>query len=296
VAARQGAGADQIGDLHHPVGRRVIEHAGQGVHAAAERPARADRPDRAAVGARHLGAEPLAVGIVDAHHRGIAGALVQQHALLRGDVVVHVAVAVEVVGRDVQHHSGVRLEAAREVQLVGRALQDVHRAAVHVGQVQHADADVAADVRVAAGGGQHVAQQGGGGRLAVGAGDRGDLGLLVRGRGVHGPGEQLDVAQHLDAAGAGAAHGPVRFGVGQRNAGRERDRLQGRPVGSREILDVEALGLGGGAALGTVVPGDHLRPAGLERARGRQARPGQAEDGHLFALETSDRDHVVTAA
>jgi hypothetical protein len=107
---------------------------------------------------------------------------------------------------------GVRLQAGGQVELVGRQLQHIDRPAVHVLEAEHADADVAADAGVAAGAGADVADQGRGRRLAVGAGDGDDLRALVGRGGVDRAGEELDVAEDLDAGRLGAL--TVQCGAG----------------------------------------------------------------------------------
>src|SRR5208282_2561973 len=93
VPSGQGAGADQVGDLDDPLAGGVVEHALQGVDAAAHRPAGADRHDGAAVRGGDLGDDLLAPRVVDADHRGVALALVEQDTPLGRHIAVHVAVA-----------------------------------------------------------------------------------------------------------------------------------------------------------------------------------------------------------
>src|ERR1700748_240427 len=97
VFAGQAWRAQQVGYLDHPVASGVIEHAGQGIDAAPHGPARADRPDGAPVGGGDLGADLLAIGIIDADDGRVALALVEQHPLLGGHIAVHAAVAVKVI-------------------------------------------------------------------------------------------------------------------------------------------------------------------------------------------------------
>jgi hypothetical protein len=167
---------------------------------------------------------------------------------------------------------------------------------VHVLEAEHAHADVAADAHVASGHGADVADQRGGGRLAVGAGDRHDLRALVLGRGVHRAGEEFHVAEDLDARVPGAFHGPVWRRVGQRHAGRQHEGGELRPVGLGKVGEREAIGLGGLAGGGLVVPERDLGAAGHKRARGRQPGAGQAEHGDRPTLEAADRDHGVRMA
>src|SRR5579872_718109 len=110
-------------------------------------------------------------------------------------------------------------QAGRDVRIGGNIgvgvldLEHIDGAAVHILEVQNADADDAADAHVAAGLAADVADQGGGGRLAVGAGDGDDFGTLVRRGGGDRAGEQLDVAHDLDAGFPGLLDRPVRLGM-----------------------------------------------------------------------------------
>src|SRR5690606_19893899 len=173
-----------------------------------------------------------------------------------------------------------------------RQLQHIDGAAVHVVEAEDAQADVAADAGVAAGAGADVADEGRGGRLAVGAGDGDDLRPFVLGRGVHGAGEELDVAQDLDARSLGLLPRPVRLRVRQRHARREHQGGEPAPVGGGEVRQRQPCGFGGGAARRPVVPQRDLGAAGDQRARGGEARTGQAEHGDRPAFEATDRDHA----
>jgi hypothetical protein len=121
-----------------------------------------------------------------------------------------------------------RRERRREVDLERRALN--HMEAMVCGGVQRQDrgADIAAHLHVVARLAQDVRNESRGRRLAVRACDgderriRRDLRPLAA--------EQFDVADDLDGDGLGEPHGPVRLGVGQRDAGREDERGEARPI------------------------------------------------------------------
>ena len=82
--------------------------------------------DGAAVGGGDLGADPLAPGVVHADHGGVALALVQQDPALGGDIAVHAAVAVQMVGRDVEQDGDVGLRGWRSGR-AGRTTAPAHR-------------------------------------------------------------------------------------------------------------------------------------------------------------------------
>ena len=142
-------------------------------------------------------------------------------------------------------------------------------------------ADVAADAGVAAGAGADVAEQGRGGRLAVGAGDGDDLRPLVLGRGVDGAGEQLDVAEDLDARGL-APCSTVQCGSGW-VSGTPGDSIRAakpRPVGRRSgRRPSKPSAAAASRAASLVVP--QRRPAPRRPSRARAAvRPGAAQAEH----------------
>ena len=212
-------------------------------------------------------------------------------AILNTLWLIGIAVPLQVIGRDVEDDGDVRLQARGQVELVGRELEHVDGAAVHILQAQHPDADVAADAHVAASLAADVADQRRGCRLAVGASDGDDLRPLVRRRSRDGAGEQLDVAHDFDVGRPGLLDGPVWLGVGQRHAGREHQRRELQPVGAAQILQHQPLGLGGVSGSRTFVPHHDLGAAGAQSARRSKAGAGKAEHGDLLSLETADRDH-----
>ena len=138
------------------------------------------RPGRAAVRVENGTSSPFNAGrqrrhpgIVDVQHGEVFRPLRGEQPRLGRRVGLHVGVAIQVIGRDVQQHPHPRAEPLGGLQLEARRL-DHHepplgrRAAHRLGQRR---AQVATDERGVPGGRQHLPAQRGGGRLAVGAGD-----------------------------------------------------------------------------------------------------------------------------
>ena len=99
------------------------------------------------------------------------GSLAREDVLLGGDIARHVAVAVDMVGRDVEPDRDIGAEGLEQLELVGRELQHIDAARAERRQIERAAADIAADFAAPAGLGEDVADQRRRRRLAVGAGD-----------------------------------------------------------------------------------------------------------------------------
>lgn len=131
---------------------------------------------------------------------------------------------VDMVLADIEQDADGGIERGREVDLVGRHLDDVD--APHARRLQRQDrgADIAAHLGVVAGDFRQMRDQRRRGRLAVGAGD-GDERCVRR---VPSPlaAEQLDVADDLDPGLARLQHAPVRHRMSERHAGREHERSE----------------------------------------------------------------------
>ena len=67
------------------------------------------------------------VRIVDADHRQVAGCLAVEDRALGSDIAGHVAVAVDVVGAEIEHRRRIEAERGESLQHVGRHLQHVDR-------------------------------------------------------------------------------------------------------------------------------------------------------------------------
>ena len=84
---------------------------------------------------------------------------------------------------------------------------------------------------------------------------------------------------------------PVRRGMGERHAGREHQRGDARPV---DLAQVGGRDAGAGRlddGVRAVVPADDVGAAREQRARARQPRPAEAENGDLPSGESSNGDH-----
>src|SRR4029078_4993823 len=66
-----------------------------------------------------------APGVIDADHRSAAGRHAGHQALLDGRVVVHRAVAIEVVFAEIDEHADGRIDRGREIDLIGGTLDHV---------------------------------------------------------------------------------------------------------------------------------------------------------------------------
>ena len=293
VAARQGDGRGQVGDALVPLHQPTTAQADP-VHVVDAR-----HPSVVAVRRRHCdrdeGGQPpgdaLAIGVIDADHGDGALGLFLKDAALGGHIAGHAAVAVQMVRADVGQHRHVRAEAAGQVQLVGRDLDHIDGVRRRLGQGQHPDADVAPHMNRAARLAEDPADQGGGGGLAVGAGDGDDLGPLHLGQRRQGAGEQLDVAHDPHARVLGHLDGPVGRGMCQGGAGRQDQGGELRPVRAGQVLDREAFGLGLEAAGQAVVPQHGYGAPGPERAGGGQTAAPQPENRDAPSFKTGDGDH-----
>ena len=115
------------------------------------------------------------------------------------------------VGRDVQEHADPAGDLLGEVELVGGELEHEQPVVAVELQIEHRPADIAAHRRVQASGREEMVDQGGGRRLAVGAGDDGGVptgAQLAQYRAVEGHRHQA--ADHGSGAAAGDAGSPAR--------------------------------------------------------------------------------------
>ncbi len=235
--------------------------------------------EHALAGARH---GPHA-GVVGVDHRRPAAV---EDARLGGGIVLEGVVAVEVVGRDVEHARHRRVQRVGGLELVARQLEHVevgHRA---FEQVEGRFAEVAARNRAAARRVRELGQQRRDRALAVGAGDRGDRRLRLTG-------EQLDVPDHRQAA----AGGRDRDRLAQRQSRRDhhlRDAVEqgftesaGVQFGVRHLLAQRRRT----RRLGTRVRHAHREPLAAQVARAGQ--PGAAEPEHQRAAAGFERGEVA---
>ena len=209
--------------------------------------------------------------------------------LLDPGVAVEGAVAVEVVGRDVEENADRRVDARRKVDLERRALDDVEATRPRRVEREDRGADIAAELNVAIRLLEKMRDQRRRRRLAVGAGDRDE-----RRRRHMGPplaAEQLDVADHLDAGRLGRS--TVQCGSGWVSGTPGVSTSAAKPRQSTRARSPIGMPADGrrGDARPACRPRRHQRAAGDERCRRRPAAAAEAEDRDALAGEGGDRDH-----
>ncbi len=117
-------------------------------------------------------------GVFEVQHRHIAGLLVAKNSALGGGVVFEAAVAIEMIGSDVERRRDVDAHRLHHLELKAGKLEDVPL--IWPGgwyERSGGGADVAADLRGDASAVEEVADQGRRRGLAVGAGDADDRAL-----------------------------------------------------------------------------------------------------------------------
>ena len=196
VLAAQRADAAELCDLAARAARGAHDGAVLDMDAGGQRVLDRD-PHHVLAGAIEPVGDVAAETIVDADDRGAAGLHAGDEALLHRSVMRDGAVTVDVVLADIEQNADGGIERGREVDLVGRHLDDVDAARARRLQRQDRGADIAAHLGVVAGDLCEMRDQRRRGRFAVGAGDRDER----RVRRVPPPlaAEQLDVADHLDS-------------------------------------------------------------------------------------------------
>ena len=219
------------------------------------------------------------------------GGLLEQPRLHR-DIVLHAAVAVEMIGREIAEHRHVRHQAGRKFDLVGRDFQHIDRPGGWRRQLQNRLADIAAGLGVEAAGIEDMGDQRGCRRFAVGAGDGDDRRTFL----AHLASEQFDVADDLGRGRARANDDLVRAGMGERYAGAQDERLQPVPRPIAPGQDDCAFRFRQNARGFLVVPGINARASGLERADGGKPAARQPEDADILMREGTGRDHLPLTA
>jgi hypothetical protein len=268
---------------------------------------RCPEPERPDGDIRAREAQGARIVAVDDLHFGA-----DEDARLRGGVVVHAAIAIEMVFRQIEHHRGIGPETRGRLELEARQLQhDRLRprplAGFDPGQrVEHRQADVARDQRLetcaATQGTGHLRNR----ALAIGAGDREDLRSRQRqlfGPGRNGDSEQLDVPDHADASGDRS----LDLGLGERHAGTRGDEVrvaEARRTERAEIdgqlrelaphrIDAGRLGAGIGRAHVSAVrrqPADHGHAGGAE-AEDENALAGDVH--RSFSVDSPNRTSII---
>ncbi len=219
--------------------------------------------------------------VIDADHGGILRPQPGENPRLDLGVMVERAVPVEMVGRDVQQAGGIGIEARRQVDLEGGIFDDIGEALGRRIERQDRCADIAAHGGAPAGRRDEMGRERGRRRLAVGAGDGDDFALAALGAAL--PAEQLGIADDLDAGCLRAERGPMRLGMGERDARRQDQRGEIAPIGGGEVHRLEAGLARRLAALLGVVPKHGCRAARPQRCRRRQPRQAEAEHRHFLS-------------
>ena len=219
------------------------------------------------------------------------GCLVAEDALLGLDIARHAAVAVEMVGRDVQQHRDVERQAAGEFELIGTQLQHVNSV---LARAPRAAARGSPDCRPPRPSRPASLRMWAISAVVV------DLPLVPvmpakRAR-LAGERQQLDVADDRQARPARQLGDRMRLREGVRNAGRQHQRLGVREAVLQQIGQGQPGILRGLALVRRVVPGQHARAAQLQRLGRRQARARQPQHGHGLIAEIRHRDHRLTSA
>ena len=195
---------------------------------------------------------------------------------------------VQMVRGDVQQDSDLGPDRGCQVDLIGRQLQHVHPVRRTRLQFQHGQADVARDHRVDAGRLQHMPDHCGGGRLAVGPGDGNDP------RARHLPHEQLDIADDFHPGVLRSDDRRMRFRMGQRDAWRQHQHVDRRPVGGVRCGHLCATD--SGACLRIVVPGNDPGTTGQRCNHSGPSAAGEPQHEQGLVLANGERDHRPTSA
>ncbi len=232
--------------------------------------------------------------VVNADDRGPLGRHARDQALLHRRVVLHRAVTIEMILAEIDENADRGIERRSEIDLIRRAFDNVNAQrldACGLRRLEREDrrADIAAELRVHAGGRREMRDQRRGGRFAVGAGD-GDQGRIGR-EATAFAAEQLDVADHRNGSFLRELDAPMRRRMRQRNARRQHKRSELRPIDAAQVGGRNAGGIGLGDAVGIVVIGDDIGAAGQKRAGARKPRAAQTEHGDLLTGKGRDRNH-----
>ena len=220
-------------------------------------------------------------GHVDRRERDVLGTLTREGLELGVAVGLQRAVAVEVVGLEVQQDRRLGRERQRVLELEGGRLADDGRAVqVLAGQRRVGGPDVADDPDRLPGRPVDRAEQLDGRRLAVRARHRDRLG-------VDEPPRELELAHDRDAP-------PPRLGDHRRlrgDAGGLHDR--GDPVELRQAVRADHRRDALGHLRRAGVDDEHLLPPRQQRSRGRHARARKPD--HEVGAARERRSHVIDA-
>jgi hypothetical protein len=227
--------------------------------------------------------------VVDADDRGATLLHAGHQPFLHRRIVRKRAMTIEMILAHIDEDTHRRIERRREIDLIGRDLDDVHLPGLRWRERQNGGPDIAAELHRLAAAGQQMSRERGGGRLAIGAGDGYErrLGRMAPPLAA----EQLDVADHRHGGRTCEPDRPVRRRMGERHAGREHERRNGRPVGLAQIGSCAAGGLRLRHPFGVVITRDHVGTAGRQRLAACEARATETKDRNGLADEGGDRNH-----
>ena len=284
----------QTGDVHDLQGRGtglVGQHAAfRDIDATFDAPASGHRQNAAPAPARQFGVNAPADIVVDAQNGDLRRGAAREDARFRGDVVGEAAMALQMVGRDVEQHGHVADQRAHEVELEGGDFQHIDAFGGQRRQIQHRRADIAAQPHAQAGSPDQMGDQRGSGGFAVGAGHPHHPAGRARAR------EQLHIPEDLDPGGERAGDQGMGRGMGERDAGAEHQGYEVVPFDAVEIGQRHAQRGGVAAAGRIVVPGVDRGAAGRQRQRSGNTGTAQAEDGHGGAGVARKVDHRPISA
>ena len=214
---------------------------------------------------------------------GVAGGLHGKQARLGGRIGFERAMAVEMVGRDVEQDGDVAIEAEGQVDLVAAEFEDINAVFRERLLRQDGQADVAAEAGVAAGVGENMVDESGGGGFAVGAGDADDLVRRQAGARLR---KEFDVADDGDPG--GDRRDEQRRVMG--DTGGDDEGIEAGEVGFVKVGQRRSEGGAGGFA---VIPGEAMRTGGGQRGGGGPAAAGEAVDAVGAAGEGGGGDHSL---
>jgi hypothetical protein len=178
-----------------------------------------------------------------------------------------IAMPVEMVGRDVDEKADAWPKRRRKVDLIGRTLDHMRARARRRRQIENRHTDVAAHRDLASRFLEHMRDERGRRRFAVGPSD-GDERRIRRSRAALAD-KELDIADNRNPGRVREIDRPVRLGMGQWHAGGQHKHPKAAPVGVSEIDQGNACGRSALTCGLVVVPGGDCGPPSDKRPRGR---------------------------
>ena len=227
-------------------------------------------------------------GVALAKHRVLIGPLQLEQPRLGIGIGVEIAIAVEMVGGDVEQRRDITGEAEGEIDLIARQFEHID-AAIGKGRLpQDRQADIAAHPCGNPCPAQQMMHQHGGGGFAIGAGDPHHA---MRRQGGAGLREKLDIADQRHASRAGGIADWVSV---YRDAGRYQNPGETGEIHAAGIgqLHRRTMTLGNGVARFLAgIPGGDSCSARHQRGHRRSPGAGEAQHGVALAREEGGDDH-----